>query len=384
MVGIALSVALLITVLSVMNGFQKEVRDRMLSVLAHIEISGADGPIGDWHALAQDTLRNPHVRGVAPYVSGKVLFTNGDRFSGAILRGILPSEEPKVSDLGRELISGKLDDLVPGKFGIILGAELARGFGVHVGDKVTVAAPEGQVTPAGLIPRFRQFTVVGIFESGHYEYDSTLALADIDDAARLFRQEGDTGIRLKLDDMERAPEVARELARSLPGDLLILDWTQQNRNWFSAVKTEKTMMSVILTLIIAVAAFNLVSSLVMTVTDKQADIAILRTLGASPRSVMRIFIIQGAIIGLVGCVAGVILGLALAYNVGDMVAGIEQIFGVTLIPKDVYFISKLPSDVRLGDVTTIACVSIVLSLLATLYPSWRASRVQPAEALRYE
>lgn len=384
MVGIALSVALLITVLSVMNGFQKEVRDRMLSVLAHIEISGADGPIGDWQALAQDALRNPHVRSVAPYVSGKVLFTSGDRFTGAILRGVLPAEEPKVSDLGREMIAGKLDDLKPGRFGIVLGAELARGFGVHVGDKVTVAAPEGQVTPAGLIPRFRQFTVVGIFESGHYEYDSTLALANIDDAARLFRQDGYTGIRLKLDDMDRAPEVGRDLARSLPGDLMILDWTQQNRNWFSAVKTEKTMMFVILTLIIAVAAFNLVSSLVMTVTDKQADIAILRTLGAAPQSVMRIFIIQGAIIGLVGCIAGVILGLALAYNVGDIVAGIEQLFGVTLIPKDVYFISKLPSDVRFPDVMTIACVSIVLSLLATLYPSWRASRVQPAEALRYE
>ncbi len=382
--GILLSVAMLITVLSVMNGFQKEVRDRMLSVLSHVEVSAWEGALPDWQDIAKRARADPRVIGVAPYVSGKVLFTSGDRFDGALLRGVLPDAEPAVSDLGREMVAGKLSDLVPGQFGIILGSELARSFGVRVGERVTVAAPEGQVTPAGLMPRFRSFTVVGIFESGHYEYDSSLALTHIDDAAKLLRIDGYSGVRLKLADMDDAPRVAFDLSQSLPGDLRVVDWTRQNRSWFNAVKTEKTMMFVILTLIIAVAAFNLVSSLVMTVTDKQADIAILRTLGASPRSILAIFVIQGAIIGLVGCGLGVALGLLLAHNVGDLVAGIEHITGVILIPKDVYFINKLPSDVRLPDVTGIAVVSVVLSLLATIYPSWRASRVQPAEALRYE
>jgi lipoprotein-releasing system permease protein len=384
MLGILLSVAMLITVLSVMNGFQKEVRDRMLSVLAHVEVSAWDGALPDWKAIEAKARTDSEVIGAAPYVSGKVLFTSGERFDGALLRGVLPSAEPEVSDLGRQMVEGRLTDLVAGQFDIILGEELARSFGVHVGDHVTVAAPEGQVTPAGLMPRFRQFTVVGVFASGHYEYDSTLALTHIDDAARLFRIDGPSGVRLKLRDMDAAPAVAYHLAATLGEDLRIVDWTRQNRSWFAAVKTEKTMMFVILTLIIAVAAFNLVSSLVMTVTDKQADIAILRTLGAAPGSVLAIFIIQGAIIGLVGCFAGVGLGLLLSYNVGDLVAGIEHLFGIVLIPQDVYFISKLPSDVRLPDVAGIAAVSVVLSLVATLYPSWRAARVQPAEALRYE
>lgn len=382
--GIALGVAALIVVLSVMNGFQKEVRDRMLAVLAHIEVSGVNGTISDWQKLADEARTNKEVIGVAPYVSGQVLLTRGDSFRGALLRGVLPSEEPKVSDLGADMVEGHLTDLVPGSFSIILGSELARGFGVGVGDKVTVAAPQGTVTPAGLIPRFRQFTVVGVFESGHYEYDSSLALIDIDDATRLFRQDNYTGIRLKLEDMERAPEVAAALGPVFTEPVYILDWTRQNRNWFAAVKTEKNLMFVILTLIIAVAAFNLVSSLVMTVTDKQADIAILRTLGAAPRSIMGIFVIQGAIIGLVGCAVGVFLGVILALNIGSIVSFIEHLFHVTFLPKDIYFINTMPSDLRLPDVIKIGGISVVLSLLATLYPSFRASRLAPAEALRYE
>jgi len=384
MAGIALGVAALIVVLSVMNGFQKEVRDRMLSVLSHIEVYSDGTPIPDWHELAHATLANPSVKAVAPYVSGQVLLTRGDTFRGALVRGVLPDEEPKVSDLGAEMTEGKLSNLVAGEFGIILGAEMARAMDVGVGDKVTLAAPEGQVTPAGLIPRFRQFTVVGIFSSGHYEYDSSLALIHIDDAVKLFRTDGYTGVRLKLDDMYKAPQVAYELSKTLPAHLLIVDWTRQNRNWFSAVKTEKTMMFVILTLIIAVAAFNLVSSLVMTVTDKQADIAILRTLGAAPGSIMKIFVIQGATIGLMGCAIGIGLGVLLAINIGDIVSFIENLFHVAFLPKDIYFINRMPSDLHGSDVVTIGCVSVVLSLVATLYPSWRASRLQPAEALRYE
>jgi lipoprotein-releasing system permease protein len=382
--GIALGVAALIVVLSVMNGFQKEVRDRMLSVLAHIEVSGINGTIVDWQKLAAEARTNKEVIGVAPYVSGQVLLTRGDSFRGALLRGVLPSEEPKVSDLDKDMKAGHLSDLVAGQFDVILGSELARGFGVQVGDKITVAAPQGQVTPAGLIPRFRQFTVVGIFESGHYEYDSSLALIHIDDATRLFRQDGYTGIRLKLEDMERAPEVAYALSSVFTEPVEILDWTKQNRSWFAAVKTEKNLMFVILTLIIAVAAFSLVSSLVMTVTEKQSDIAILRTLGASPKSIMGIFIIQGAVIGLIGCAVGVVVGVILALNVGEVVGFIEHVFGVTFLPKDIYFISVMPSDLRTPDVVRIGTVSVVLSLLATIYPSFRASRLAPAEALRYE
>ncbi|MGA2550596.1 MAG: lipoprotein-releasing ABC transporter permease subunit [Burkholderiaceae bacterium] len=382
--GIGLGVAALITVLSVMNGFQKEVRDRMLGVLAHIEISAASGSIGDWQALANDARRNREVTGAAPYVTGQVLLTRGDTFRGALLRGVLPSAEPQVSDLDRDMILGHLTDLVPGEFGIVLGSELARSFGVGRGDKVTMVVPEGQVTPAGVMPRFRQFTVVGVFESGHYEYDSTLALVQIDDATKLFRQDGYTGVRLKLRDMQDAPEVAYALSRQLRGDYLVLDWTQQNRNWFAAVQTEKKMMAVILALIIMVAATNLVSSLVMTVRDKQSDIAILRTLGAAPGSITAIFVIQGALIGLLGCGAGVLLGVFLSLNIGSIVSGIENLFGVSFLPKDVYFINTMPSDMHLSDIVVIGCFSIVLSLVATLYPSWRAARVQPADALRYD
>ena len=389
--GIALGVMALIVVLSVMNGFQTEVRDRMLSVLSHIEVFAADGNLQDWERTAAEAKLNKSVLGAAPYIGAQAMLMRDEEVRGVLIRGIDPAREPEVSDIlqsVRQKAQGAVGEqngqLMPGSFNIYLGNTLAQVLGVQVGGKVTVVAPQGSVTPAGWVPRLRAFTVAGIFESGHYEYDSSLALIHLGDAQKLFRVDGVTGVRLKTDNMQRAPEIAYELARSLHGDLLIRDWSRQNSNWFAAVRTEKTMMFIILTLIIAVAAFNLVSMLVMTVTDKRADIAILRTLGATPRSVMKIFIVQGALIGWFGTLVGVVLGCLIAANVGSLVAGLEYVLGVEFLPRSVYLISRMPSDLRWPDVSTIALISLGLSLLATLYPSWRASRVQPAEALRYE
>ncbi|WP_153100710.1 lipoprotein-releasing ABC transporter permease subunit [Paraburkholderia hayleyella] len=385
MSGIALGVAALIVVLSVMNGFQKEVRDRMLSVLAHVEIFSPTGSMPNWQLTASEARRNPSVLGAAPYVDAQALLTRQGAVSGVALRGVEPALEPQVSDISREMKGpGQLTDLVPGAFGIVLGADLAVSLGVRRGDKLTLVAPEGTMTPAGMLPRLKQFTVVGIFESGHYEYDSTLALIHLRDAEALFRLSAPTGVRLRLKDMQRAPQVAHELARTLSGDLYIRDWTQQNKTWFSAVQIEKRMMFIILTLIIAVAAFNLVSSLVMTVTNKQADIAILRTLGAQPRSIMKIFVVQGVTIGFVGTATGVALGCLLAWSIPWLVPLIEQLFHVQFLPPSVYFISELPSELVATDVIRIGVIAFVLSSLATLYPSWRAAKVRPAEALRYE
>ncbi len=384
MAGIALGVAALIVVLSVMNGFQKEVRDRMLSVLAHIEVFDVSGAMPDWQKTAQEAFRNPEVKGAAPYVAAQAMMTHGETVRGVIVRGVLPAEEPKVSDVASQVTQGSFDALTPGSFNIVLGAELARGLQVGVGDKVTLIAPQGQVTPAGVLPRLKQFTVAGIFEAGHYEFDSTLAFMQIEDAEKMFRLAAPSGLRLRIADMLQAPQVALELSKTLDGNLLIRDWSQQNRNWFAAVKTEKRMMFIILTLIIAVAAFNLVSTLVMTVTDKQADIAILRTLGASPGSIMKIFMIQGALVGLIGTAIGVALGVLVASNIDVIVPFIERLFGIQFLPRDIYLISALPSDLRWPDVGTIGGVAVVLAFLATLYPSWSAARVKPAEALRYE
>ncbi|CAL8473524.1 MULTISPECIES: lipoprotein-releasing ABC transporter permease subunit [Caballeronia] len=384
MAGIALGVAALIVVLSVMNGFQKEVRDRMLSVLAHVEIFSPTGSMPNWQLTAQEARRNPEVVGAAPYVEAQALLTRQGAVSGVALRGVEPSLEPEVSDIGKEMRAGKLTDLKPGEFGIVLGKDLAANLGVTDGDKITLVAPEGTITPAGMMPRLKQFTVVGVFESGHYEYDSTLALIEIHDAEALFRLPAPTGVRLRLKDMQRAPEVARQLARTLSGDLYIRDWTQQNKTWFSAVQIEKRMMFIILTLIIAVAAFNLVSSLVMTVTDKQADIAILRTLGAQPGSIMKIFVVQGVTIGFIGTALGVTFGCLVAWSIPWLVPMIEHLFNVQFLPSSVYFISELPSELVPGDVAKIGVIAFVLSSLATLYPSWRGAKVRPAEALRYE
>tara|TARA_R110001599_G_scaffold64023_3_gene178608 strand:- start:184416 stop:185570 length:1155 start_codon:yes stop_codon:yes gene_type:complete len=384
MAGIALGVAALIVVLSVMNGFQKEVRDRMLSVLSHVEVFEPQGSLPDWQETARQAFKDKEVIGAAPYVSAQAIMTRNDTVRGIMVRGILPADEPQVSDVAKQIKEGSLDGLRTGEFNIVLGSELARAMGVFVGDKVTMIAPEGQVTPAGVIPRLKQFTVVGIFEAGHFEYDSSLAFIHIDDAMKMFKLPAPSGLRLKLEDMQRAPQVAEDLSRMLSGNLVIRDWSKQNRNWFAAVQTEKRMMFIILTLIIAVAAFNLVSTLVMTVTDKQADIAILRTLGASPGSIMKIFMIQGALVGLIGTAIGVGGGVLVADNIDVIVPFIEHLLHVQFLPRDVYLISELPSDLRWPDVWTIGGVSVVLAFLATLYPSWWAARVKPAEALRYE
>jgi lipoprotein-releasing system permease protein len=384
MIGIALGVMALIVVLSVMNGFVSQVRDRMLSVVSHVEVFAQNGAIPDWRAVEQTVRRNPAVIGAAPYINAQALLTRGESVRGVLVRGIDPAAEPAVADIATQLRGAPLSALADGDFGIVLGGELARTLGVALGDKVTLIAPQGQVTPAGVVPRLKQFTVLGVFDSGHFEYDSALALIHIGDAQRLFRVEGPTGVRLKLTDMQRAPEVAMELAQSLERGLLVRDWTRQNRSWFAAVQVEKRMMFIILALIVAVAAFNLVSTLVMTVTEKQSDIAILRTLGASPGSVMRVFMVQGALIGVLGTLIGVVIGLLTANNLDVVFPTIERLAGFQLIPKDIYFISSLPSEPRASDVVPIALISILLSLVATLYPSWRASRVRPAEALRYD
>ncbi|MCW7536392.1 lipoprotein-releasing ABC transporter permease subunit [Aquabacterium sp. A7-Y] len=385
MLGISLGVAALIIVLSVMNGFQKEVRDRMLSVVSHVEVYAAGGQaLPDWRATATQARENPQVLGAAPFIATQALVARGDEMRGAMIRGISPEDEPEVTPLARQLKDTVLTRLVPGEWGIVLGGELARMLGVQTGDKVTLVSPGGQMTPAGVVPRLKQMTVVGSFDAGHYEYDSALALMHIDDAAKLFRVEGPTGVQLRLSDVHQAPRVAQELSRGLSGDLLISDWTRTNRNWFAAVQLEKRMMFIILTLIVAVAAFNLVSTLVMTVTDKRADIAILRTLGASPGSIMGVFMVQGAVSGIIGTATGLGLGLLVAFNIDVIVPFLERLFNASFLPGSIYLISRMPSDPQAADIVPIGLISLVLAFLATIYPSWRASRVQPAEALRYE
>jgi lipoprotein-releasing system permease protein len=385
MLGIALGVAALIIVLSVMNGFQKEVRDRMLSVVSHVEVSDADGnALADWRRTAAEARKNPEVVGAAPFVVSQALIARGDEMRGVIVRGIVPQEEATVTALAARLRDTTLSRLIPGEWNVVLGIELARSLGVRAGDKVTIVLPGGQVTPAGVVPRLRQLTVVGTFDAGHYEYDSSLALVHLDDAAKLFRVEGPTGVQLRLKDLNDAPLVGAQLAQSLGPRVDVRDWTRTNRNWFAAVQVEKRLMFIILTLIVAVAAFNLVSTLVMTVTDKRADIAILRTLGATPRSIMGIFMIQGAASGVIGTLAGVLLGLLVAFNIDVIVPAIEGLLHVSFLPSSVYLISRMPSDPQQGDIVPIVVISLVLAFVATLYPSWRASRLQPAEALRYE
>lgn len=385
LLGITLGMTALITTLSVMNGFQREVRSRILSVAAHAQISGYDGVLRAWQGVAAQALRNPEVEAAAPYVSAQGLLSHAGEVRGVYVRGIDPALEEKVADIARLMKGGALGDLVPGQFNILLGAELAHALRVAVGDKIVLIAPQGLSTPAGLVPRLRQFTVKGIFEVGHFEFDSGLALMHIGDAQKLYRMEDTvSGVRLKLRELFRAPQVARAVASGLPGDIYVSDWTEQNKNYFRAVQIEKRMMFVILTLIVAVAAFNIVSTLVMVVTDKQADIAILRTLGASPGSIMRIFIIQGVVIGLVGTLLGLIGGVLLALNIDAVVKAVEQLFHIQILSREVYYISDFPSELRLSDVLVVGSMSFALSVLATLYPSYTAARVQPAEALRYE
>src|SRR5690606_6868882 len=384
MLGIALGVTTLITVLSVMNGFEQQLRERILGMVSHATIHGVGDKPEEWQELVRLAEANPRVLGAAPYIQGEVMLTNAGRVGGSLIRGIVPGYEERVADIADKMIAGDLDSLQPGRFGIVLGRDLALLLQVDVGDLVTMVAPEATISVAGVLPRVKRFTVTGIFQSGMYEYDRAVAFVNMDDAAKVFRQPGITGIRLKFDDLMAAPWLARQVAAALPGYYSVRDWTVQHYNFFRAVRTEKTVMFVILTLIVAVAAFNIVSTLVMVVTDKQADIAILRTLGISPGSIMGIFMVQGAIIGIIGTALGVACGIALALNVETIVPFIERMAGVQFLPGDVYPISDMPSDLRSQDVVRVAGIALLLSLLATLYPAWRASRTAPAEALRYE
>jgi lipoprotein-releasing system permease protein len=386
LLGITLGMTALITVMSVMNGFQKEVRTRILGVASHVQVSGIDGTLTGWRRVAGETLRHPEVEAAAPFVSAQGMVSYGQIVSGVAVRGILPEMENDVADFSGMMVDGELSDLVPGGFGMVIGRELARALGVFTGDKIVLISPQGQVTPAGILPRLKQFTITGIFQAGHFEYDSTLVLIHMSDAQKLYRMGEDevSGVRLKLRDLFHAPQVVRELAPMISADVYISDWSRQHANYFRAIQIEKRMLSLILALIIAVAAFNIVSTLVMAVTDKQSDIAILRTLGASPRSIMKVFIVQGTLIGVLGTTLGVIGGVLLAYNIEAVIAAIERVFSVQFLSREVYYISEIPSDLQLPDVITVAAVSFVLTLLATLYPSYRASKVNPAEALRYE
>jgi lipoprotein-releasing system permease protein len=385
MLGIALGVAALIVVLSVMNGFQKELRSRILGVASHVQIVGLGGPLMNWPRVADKASRNPSVAAAAPYVMAQGLLSYRRSVQGTMVRGILPESEEKVANVGSHMRAGRLEDLRPGEFGIVLGNELALSLGARTGDRVVVIAPQGQVTAAGILPRLRQFTVVGIFEIGMYEYDAGLAFIHLQDAQKLYRL-GDavSGVRLKLTELFDAPRVSRELAGEIDDEIYVTDWTRSHANFFRAVQIEKRVMFIILLLIVAVAAFNIVSTLVMAVTDKRADIAILRTLGSAPADIMTIFMIQGALIGVIGTLGGLALGVAVAVNIDVIVPAIEQTFGIQFLAKDVYYISDLPSDLQWSDVVTIAVTALALSLVATIYPSLRAARMNPAEALRYE
>lgn len=383
--GIALGVTALITVLSVMNGFESELRERILGMTSHAAISDWSGQLGNWRALESELQREPRVTGWAPYVEGQVMLNAGRRVSGSILRGILPELEARVSEVTQNLVAGDIDSLQPGEYGIVLGVELANYLGVVPGNKVTVITPQVTSTPAGILPRLRRFTVTGVFKVGMFEYDRNLALVHLGDAAKLYRL-GDSvsGLRLKLSDLFEAPRVTADLSNTLPNYLRVTDWTHAHSNFFRAIQTEKRVMFIILLLIVAVAAFNIVSTLVMVVTDKKGDIAILITQGLTPASVMGIFMVLGTIIGAVGTVLGTVGGVALALNVETIVPAIESFFGVHFLPADVYYISELPSKLIWSDVYQITSLAFLLALLATLYPAWQASRVNPAEVLRYE
>ena len=384
MAGIALGVMALITVLSVMNGFEKELKDRILGMASHATVFDYSGEVQDWQKVADEVREHPEIIGVAQFINAEGMLVNSKRVRGTSIQGVLPEQEPEVSVISEKMISGELNNLQPKEFGIVLGSELSRSLAVLPGDKVTLVAPQANVTPAGLLPRLKQFTVVGIFEIGMYEYDSALALIHLEDAKILFKKNGPDGLRLMTADMMSAPWTSRDVMRQVSGNYRVVDWTQQHANFFRALKTEKTVMFIILTLIVAVAAFNIISTLVMMVTDKQADIAVLRTLGTSPRSIMAIFMIQGTVIGFVGILVGILSGIWLALNVETLVPAIEGMFQIKFLSPDIYYISDLPSDLHWNDVSVIGAVAFLFSLLATIFPAWRAAKTQPAEALRYE
>ncbi|KQR07498.1 lipoprotein-releasing ABC transporter permease subunit [Xanthomonas nasturtii] len=381
--GIALGVTVLITTLAVMSGFQKEIRDRLLQMAAHATVSAEGAPMRDWQHAVEVAMADPRVAGAAPYIETESLL-QGPRKQPAIVRGIVPAEENKVSVLAKKMQQGSVDSLTPGSYNIVIGKELALWLGVDVGDSIVVLLSDTQATPLGAMPRLKRFTVSGIFEAGYNEIDRGLAVVNMQDLGRVLRMDGVTGVRLRLHDMDQAWNVARDLALKLHGPYRVSDWTQENANLYHSLKMEKTVMGILLSLIVAMGAFNLVSSQVMLVTDKQADIAILRTLGLSPGGVMQVFMVQGSLIGFMGTIMGVIGGIVLTLNLERILGLIEAIFSVKLLPEDVYYITGLPTDMQTQDVVVITLVALVMSFLATLYPAWRASRTQPAEALRYE
>jgi lipoprotein-releasing system permease protein len=385
MLGIAIAVAVLIVVLSVVNGFERELRDRLLAMSAHATIEDPAGRIRDWPARVAAAMENPRVIAAAPYVEGQGLLVHGERLSGAELRGIDPELENGVSGIGNLMTDGELSSLAPGDFGIVLGIELARELQVTVGDKVTVTLAEGIVTPVGVMPRNKRFTVTGTYRVGMYEFDRRLAFVNLSDAARLYRLDGNvSGVRLAVSDIYRAPEIVREVAMEAGGGVLVSDWTRRHVNFFRSIQITKSILFVILLMVVAVAAFNIVSTLVMVVKDKQSDIAILKTAGARPSSILKIFVTQGTIIGIVGTAAGLVLGVLLTLNLEAIVGFMETTFGIKFLAADVYFISDLPAELRTGDVVRICAIALVLALLSTIYPAWRGARTLPAEALRYE
>jgi lipoprotein-releasing system permease protein len=385
MLGIALGVMALIVVLSVMNGFEKELRGRILGMVSHVTITGFGGPLQDWQELREQALQNPEVIGAAPYTEAEAMMSNLSSVSGALIRGIDPSYEVGVSEIHHNMKFGSLDDLVAGEYGIVLGSGLANSLDVVPGDRITMITPQATASPVGFLPRLRRFRVVGIFEIGVYEYDRSSALIHYEDASRLFRLDGGvSGLRLKLDDLDRAPLVRNELKQTLGLQYWVSDWTLRHANYFKAVRTEKTVMFIILSLIVAVAAFNIVSTLVMVVTDKQSDIAILRTLGMSPTSIMWVFMVQGTLIGLIGMLLGLASGVAIALNIDTIIPALEHFFHTQFLPRGVYPITDLPSEMKQSDVIRISLLSFGISIVATLYPALRASRTRPAEALRYE
>jgi lipoprotein-releasing system permease protein len=385
MLGIAIAVAVLIVVLSVVNGFERELRDRLLAMSAHATIEDPAGRIRDWPARVAAAMENPRVIAAAPYVEGQGLLVHGERLSGAELRGIDPELENGVSGIGKLMTDGELSSLAPGAFGIVLGIELARELQVTVGDRVTVTLAEGIVTPVGVMPRNKRFTVTGTYRVGMYEFDRRLAFVNLSDAARLYRLDGNvSGVRLAVSDIYRAPEIVREVAMEAGGGVLVSDWTRRHVNFFRSIQITKSILFVILLMVVAVAAFNIVSTLVMVVKDKQSDIAILKTAGARPSSILKIFVTQGTIIGIVGTAAGLVLGVFLTLNLEAIVGFMETTFGIKFLAADVYFISDLPAELRTGDVVRICAIALVLALLSTIYPAWRGARTLPAEALRYE
>jgi lipoprotein-releasing system permease protein len=383
--GVALGVFALIVVLSVMNGFGNELRDRTLSMTSHATISGYDGYVRDWRSVMTKAEQNKEVVAAAPYIRKEVMLSNGRRVSGSLVRGIQPEMESRVSLVESKMISGSLMDLKPGEYGIVVGRELANSLGVYEGDRITVITPQASITAVGVMPRLRRFSVVGVFEVGMHQYDSAMAYMHLEDAAKLFSYEDKVnGVRLKFTDLFDAPRITRDIEHDFGEDYWVKDWSKQHKNFFRALQTEKTVMFIILLMMVSVAALNIVSTLMMTVTDKESDIAILRALGMRPSSIMTIFIIQGAFIGLFGTIIGVSTGVPVALNVFEIVSWLEQLFNTDFLPSDVYYISDISADVKVSEVITYALSAFSVTILATIYPAWRASRTLPAEALRYE